>query len=370
MRSLIVAAGLSLLFGTGCVVRHDYTPYRPYVEYRYYGSHPLHHHGDAWCLLGEVHVHDYAPDYSVYVHRGDYYVYSGPVVVWFDGWHPDPHGGACHLHGRHTHSYHPPSHHASAFDWDTGRRGYVYRKPPPGVAAGHGTPPGHAVPPGQARKAGGPSHQEPPGHAYGRGGVRPSEPGRGIPWSDDDRGNGRGQGRQGAQEHGRGGDHRGATPHGEPAWSDPWSGRGQSDRASPTHGEPPRAEERPGRGPFGAPGRPASDHRAQEREPPAELRERHAPQVPYKVDLPHPAGPQPGHRTEGQRTEPSRPAERPRFDRPEPRPAQGNGQQPPSNVSAPQVQPTPQPGAKAAPAKGVPAGGSSRRGGKPDRAER
>jgi hypothetical protein len=370
MRSLIVAAGLSLLFGAGCVVRHDYTPYRPYVEYRYYGSHPIHHHGDAWCLLGEVHVHDYAPDYSVYVHRSDYYVYSGPVVVWFDGWHPDPHGGACHLHGRHTHSYHPPAHHASAFDWDAGRRGYVYRKPPPGVAAGHGTPPGHAIPPGQARKAEFPSHQAPPGRAYGRGGGRPSEPVPGSARNDDDRGNGRGQGRQGAQGHERGDDHRGSTPHGEPGWRDPWSGRDSADRTAPPVGEPPRAEERPGRNPWWPQGRPASGERAQEPAPPERLRERHPPQLPYKVDLPHPAGVQPGDRTAGQRPEPPRQAERPRFERPEPRPAQEIGQQPPPAGSPPQVQPTPPPGGRAAPAKGVPAAGPSRRGSKPDRADR
>ncbi len=164
MRPIFLASAVAALIGaTGCVVHQhpgEYTYRYEESGYRYTDAHPV-AGNDAWCLIQGHHLHDYAPDYSYYTNRNDYYVYSGPTVVWYSDFHPVPHGGHCNLHGRHSHDYHPGYHDASSYDYDSGRRVYVYRNPAPG----HGASSPARPPPGQG------TGYNPPGHNAGSPGY-------------------------------------------------------------------------------------------------------------------------------------------------------------------------------------------------------
>ncbi|MGA9523201.1 MAG: hypothetical protein WBV82_17165, partial [Myxococcaceae bacterium] len=157
MRSIFLASAVAAMIGTtGCVVHQhpgEYTYRYETTEYRYTGAHPIPAQGDAWCLIEGAHVHDFAPDYSYYTYRDDYYAYSGPTVVWYSDLHPTPHGAHCSLRGRHSHDYHPGYHNASAYDWDRDRRVYVYRDSLSGHSASPARPP-----------SGQPTHYDPPGY--------------------------------------------------------------------------------------------------------------------------------------------------------------------------------------------------------------
>ena len=284
MRFPFLAAALALIGASGCVV-HTYAHDAPYtaVQYRYMGAHPL-PDGDGWCFLEYEHVHDYAPDYSVYTYRSGVYVYSQPALVWYVGYHPIPTGGYCTLAGRHSHSYVPGSAFANDYEWDRGQRVYVYRNAPPppghgvtpvgppprqgtvylpppppgtynpppghgGIPPGHGgMPPGHGdgPPPGQINNPGRGGHG-PPGHSGGPPGQenRPppmmGPPGYGGPppghGPDDDRGNGRGHGHDRDDDHGAVGGRGG--PPGAPG------GQGQGPRKGQGKGDD---DDRGGRG--------------------------------------------------------------------------------------------------------------------------
>ncbi len=168
MRPIFLASAVAAMIGaTGCVVHQhpgEYTYRYETTEYRYTGAHPIPDHGDAWCLIESAHVHDFAPDRSYYTYRDDYYVYSGPTVVWYYDLHPTPHGSHCSLRGRHSHDYHPGYHHASSYEWDGGHRGYMYRSSPSGHSASPARPPSgqptYNAPPG--RGATSPRYGNPP----------------------------------------------------------------------------------------------------------------------------------------------------------------------------------------------------------------
>lgn len=164
MRRILLLSPLALL--SACVVRAYDTRPAPVVYdepppvaaeptyYQYNGPHPLpDSEGGGWCPVEGVHTHPFAPDNS-YQFVQQTYVYAGPRVIWYNGFHPVPGGGYCYLEGRHSHGYLPPAEVQTSFVWTPGPRYYTYRGSyvPPGVHTavgypGYGRPPTYAPPP-------------------------------------------------------------------------------------------------------------------------------------------------------------------------------------------------------------------------------
>ena len=97
----------------------------------YYGGHPIPpEYGGGWCDFEGPHAHPFSPVWpEQYVVRDGYYYFGADIDYAYLSGHPIPSafgGGWCNIPGSHAHRYWP----SHDFEYDGGRRVYVYRREP------------------------------------------------------------------------------------------------------------------------------------------------------------------------------------------------------------------------------------------------